>query len=616
MNRRGLSVIFTGVMILVLGLTIIVIGWNLLRPSVEKTGIETNRVASCIGIDLVSVECDYDSQNGKLGISVKQSYRDTVELKNIHFVFNTNSGEKVLIKNNVILPPIGNKLFVFDNVNFEPFAVESYAGLYNGDLCASTGVVVQCTNGEVLSLVNECSDLEDNDGDGLIDLDDPKCIDGTEFESCNDGSDNDGDGWIDGDDPGCYSDLSNLKSYSITLDDESNEYTSYECSDGIDNDPENNDGIDAEDPDCVNGFGTEISGIPIPECSDGIDNDGDGFFDFPEDLGCDDFNDNTEKFEDFGHKRLLHYQTVGLSSDSDILQGKVSSFQVSSTEGWQAHVDNVLKPVYAYLENDGISKDAFDWYGNRLGGEWGEHPTYGVYDGPKGGIELTPGHFTNNWFESLWIAKQQDAYPILTNLQPLKDFADAHGMKLYGHIGTPRCDAGELSENGDVFIYENQSDQCDPNKFSKWYGEFFEYGFSGITHDASISVPAQSPFFSKNLPYLEANGFETFIEGVPRRKSQHMLGYSVSASEKDWNFTSSQPNSFTEQEILDAGGRTIHWVIGEPSFIVFPNEDARWEWIFETSKELLSEGKTVAVPLNGLVNRGYNITELVVLSKG
>lgn len=51
-----------------------------------------------------------------------------------------------------------------------------------------------------------CSDGLDNDGDGLVDLADPSCLDandGDESSQCNDGVDNDGDGLIDLADPVC-----------------------------------------------------------------------------------------------------------------------------------------------------------------------------------------------------------------------------------------------------------------------------------------------------------------------------------------------------------------------------------------------------------------------------
>ncbi len=53
----------------------------------------------------------------------------------------------------------------------------------------------------------DCDDGEDNDGDLLIDCDDPDCVNDPscqgELEDCDDGLDNDGDGFIDCDDPDC-----------------------------------------------------------------------------------------------------------------------------------------------------------------------------------------------------------------------------------------------------------------------------------------------------------------------------------------------------------------------------------------------------------------------------
>ena len=53
----------------------------------------------------------------------------------------------------------------------------------------------------------ECFDGEDNDQDGLIDCDDPKCVDtcreGEEIYECFDGLDNDQNGRIDCQDSQC-----------------------------------------------------------------------------------------------------------------------------------------------------------------------------------------------------------------------------------------------------------------------------------------------------------------------------------------------------------------------------------------------------------------------------
>ncbi len=106
-----------------------------------------------------------------------------------------------------------------------------------------------------------CSDEIDNDGDGLIDANDPQChvggdINGEylpEYDSesinpaeCNDTLDNDGDGLIDALDPQCHVGGDINKAYLPNYNSESR--TPTECSDTIDNDGDNL--IDALDPQC------------------------------------------------------------------------------------------------------------------------------------------------------------------------------------------------------------------------------------------------------------------------------------------------------------------------------------------------------------------------------
>jgi hypothetical protein len=127
----------------------------------------------------------------------------------------------------------------------------------------------------------QCSDGKDNDGDGLIDAKDPGCHsdgnannpdsydanDNSEGNGngsgsggsgngaqCADGIDNDGDGLIDANDPGCHSDgnPNNASSY---------------------NKNDNSEG------------GGGNAGNGNPQCSDGVDNDGDGVADSA-DPGC------------------------------------------------------------------------------------------------------------------------------------------------------------------------------------------------------------------------------------------------------------------------------------------------------------------------------------------
>lgn len=104
-----------------------------------------------------------------------------------------------------------------------------------------------------IGLTFDCSNGVDDDGDGLIDQEDPQCFDPLGFESP------DGIG------------RSPIGS----------------CSNGVDDD---GDGlIDREDPNCL-WSGDDESTPPIPgaepACSDGVDNDRDGATDYPEDEAC------------------------------------------------------------------------------------------------------------------------------------------------------------------------------------------------------------------------------------------------------------------------------------------------------------------------------------------
>jgi len=96
----------------------------------------------------------------------------------------------------------------------------------------------------------QCSDGNDNDGDGKTDLADPGCTDGNDNDEynapppqCSDGIDNDGDGKIDLADKGCS---------GATDNDETNVTgpAPKQCNDGIDNDSDGK--IDLADPQCRN----------------------------------------------------------------------------------------------------------------------------------------------------------------------------------------------------------------------------------------------------------------------------------------------------------------------------------------------------------------------------
>lgn len=128
-----------------------------------------------------------------------------------------------------------------------------------------------------VGLTYGCSDGVDNDGDGLIDAQDPQCLSPQGAEdaegithgfqgACADGIDNDGDGLVDAQDGGC----------TFAGDDsETGAAAAPACSDGVDND---GDGlVDEEDPSCMDP--SQVSERMAPECSDGVDNDGDGLAD-------------------------------------------------------------------------------------------------------------------------------------------------------------------------------------------------------------------------------------------------------------------------------------------------------------------------------------------------
>jgi len=132
----------------------------------------------------------------------------------------------------------------------------------------------------------QCDDGIDNDGDGLIDLADPGCVDVNDddeadpvaFPACSDGVDNDGDGLIDLADPG--------------------------CADAIDDD--------------------ETDPVVLPACSDGVDNDGDGLIDLA-DPGCANSIDNDETEEPEQERIHLKMESIRLPNAYDLNPGETLS---------------------------------------------------------------------------------------------------------------------------------------------------------------------------------------------------------------------------------------------------------------------------------------------------
>src|SRR3989338_5260398 len=141
-----------------------------------------------------------------------------------------------------------------------------------------------------------CSDTQDNDADGLVDLEDPGCTSASDDDetnpvlvpACRDGIDNDQDGFIDLFDTGCSNPQDNDESDGPVQ-------GTTQCSDLVDND--NDHTIDyPNDSGCENAAdNTEGNGgTTMTQCNDGLDNDADGLVDYPADPGCENREDNNE----------------------------------------------------------------------------------------------------------------------------------------------------------------------------------------------------------------------------------------------------------------------------------------------------------------------------------
>ena len=142
--------------------------------------------------------------------------------------------------------------------------------------------------GHTGSRIEICANGIDDDGDGLVDCDDPACsckhpnclwgwcgssIYSAPLENCGNGKDDDGNGLIDCDDPDCAAD----PLCTATFPDGGREEN---CSNGVD---DNGDGlIDCDDPSCFAYCATAEYAAPTEDCENGLDDDDDGLTD------CDD----------------------------------------------------------------------------------------------------------------------------------------------------------------------------------------------------------------------------------------------------------------------------------------------------------------------------------------
>ncbi|MCP3904471.1 MAG: hypothetical protein GY715_12660 [Planctomycetes bacterium] len=289
-------------------------------------------------------------------------------------------------------------------------------------------------------------------------------------------------------------------------------------------------------------------------------------------------------------KRLINFLSVGFS-DNDGL-GRVSPHVVSEIDGWQAYVDNTLAPLVEYL-----GPGRFDMWLSNPGGVWDDLVP----------LQLTATKETYTLFEQMAIAR--DRFPQLAEYGPLATYAHANGVDLFAYIGLPRCD-----DDDPDFVFDPQPDHCNAAMFDHWYGDFVTYGFKGIGHDFSATLAATSDAFAVNFPMVQAEGIDVYVESVPWWSSSQFLGLGVVAEEWLWENAEQFPeNHMQEQTILDAGGRSIHLVLRpHPSFPVHNLQ----QWRFLKAKQLLEEGKTIAVPLKPLLLAGHPIEQLANLAEG
>lgn len=168
----------------------------------------------------------------------------------------------------------------------------------------------------------QCLDGIDNDGDGLLDAEDPQCFAGSSDESgqelldgsltqCTNGIDDDGNGVLDADDPGCRGSADRVEGEGYDGVDEI-VFLEGETRSACGNQPVSTTllGIPSQDSVALPGGAS----VELPDCSNGEDDDGDGAADWPDDTDCYGPNDSGEAATAFS---ILAATT--LSEEGDLL---------------------------------------------------------------------------------------------------------------------------------------------------------------------------------------------------------------------------------------------------------------------------------------------------------
>jgi hypothetical protein len=299
--------------------------------------------------------------------------------------------------------------------------------------------------------------------------------------------------------------------------------------------------------------------------------------------------------------RLLYWQPIGGSFHGGVDYPNQIHPQIYNDEdGWQANIDHRISPVVNYL-----GKGTFDMWFHNIGGYWYDHDQ----------VWPTESNVQPMIFEQLEHAREQRP-GLVDDLGTLTSFLQQNDIEYYAYIGVPR--SWQPAQMGG---FTPQDDHGKAELVHRFYGELLQHGFQGVGHDASVHNPATSKWLTELAPEVERRGMDVFLESIPHRGMDYLLGHSVVAEHRVWEaFSEGNPEFFyTEDEITSAGGRAIHiltWPLG------MSPTDPGWDpdfdfhaWQFETGKRLLEEGKTVAMGLNGLLIRGYAIEELVAAAQ-
>ena len=298
----------------------------------------------------------------------------------------------------------------------------------------------------------------------------------------------------------------------------------------------------------------------------------------------------TSAVVDDGPSRLIHFQLVGGSWAPDA--NHIHPLIYNDDDGWQALIQNDLTQI------ESQAAEGWDLWLHNPGGYWFDHD----YTWRSGEGQAQP-----MVFEQMEFARQQR--PGLLELDPVHDWMQDHGGKMFGYVGLPRTYESEY--------WTATPEHGQPDMVGRFYGDLLQQGFRGIGHDASVHHPADSTWVNQMLPELRARGIEVFLESIPQRSSPWLLGQSVVAEHRLWqSFSGGHPELFfSPDEIEAAGGRAIHlvlWPLGmSPEDEGYDPQFNIHQWQYDMAMTLLEEGKTVAVPLSGLVRHGYDVAPLV-----